>query len=243
MDMQTPLPSHSSLLNGRAGAYHDNSCHGEDAFVTRELNPYLALDAVLDGATGRGGLEASSYVAQVLAEAKVESVDELTALLDRANRELFRRGRGRFFLTTISAALKIGQELHVLSVGDSPVLLIRGGDIIPLTPAAKGRTFLGLANALGRHEKLSYKAASTSLQAQDRLVLVTDGIIENVAPSELVILLGHASSPEEAVSALRQHLYEKQQENRGRVDDRSSFRRDDATALVRYIGLGDRPET
>jgi serine/threonine protein phosphatase PrpC len=243
MDMRPPLPPHSAFPNGRAAAYHDNSCHGEDAFLTRELTHHLALDAVLDGATGRGGWEASSYAAEILGTANIESVDDLTAMLDEINRELFRRGRGRFFLTTISAALKIGQELHVLSVGDSPVLLIRHGDIIPLTPAAKSQPFLGMANALGRHEKLSYKTASVSLQVQDRLVLVTDGVIENVAPSELATLLGHASSPEEAVSAVRQLLAEKQRENKGRVDDRSSFRRDDATALIRYVGLSDRPET
>jgi serine/threonine protein phosphatase PrpC len=243
MDMQSPLPPRSDFPNGRAAAFHDNSCHGEDAFLTRELTPHRALDAVLDGATGRGGLEASSYAAEILGGANIEGVDGLTALLDQINRELFRRGRGRFFLSTISAALKIGQELHVLSVGDSPVLLIRDGDIIPLTPAAKGQTFLGVANALGRHEKLSYKTASVTLQAQDRVVLVTDGIIENVAPSELAMLISRASSPEEAVSAVRQLLDEKQRENRGRVDERGNFRHDDATALVRYIGLSDRPET
>jgi hypothetical protein len=82
-----------------------------------------------------------------------------------------------------------------------------------------------------------------TLQAQDRVVLVTDGIIENVAPSELAMLISRASSPEEAVSAVRQLLDEKQRENRGRVDERGNFRHDDATALVRYIGLSDRPET
>jgi serine/threonine protein phosphatase PrpC len=243
MDMRSPSPAHSDLPNGRAAAYHDNSCHGEDAFLTRELTPHLALDAVLDGATGRGGWEASSYAAEILGAADIEGVDDLTTLLDQINRELFRRGRGRYFLTTISAALKVGQELRVLSVGDSPVLLIRGGDVVPLTPAAKGQTFLGVANALGRHEKLSYKTASVSLQDQDRVVLVTDGVVENVAPSELAMLLNRASSPEEAVSAVRQLLGEKQRENRGRADDRGSFRRDDATALIRYVGLSDRPET
>jgi len=242
MDMRSPLPPHSDLPNGRAAAYHDNSCHGEDAFLTRELAHHLALDAVLDGATGRGGWEASSYAAEILGAADIAGVDDLTTLLDQINRELFRRGRGRYFLTTISAALKIGHELYVLSVGDSPVLLIRGEDVVPLTPAAKGQTFLGVANALGRHEKLSYKTAAVSLQAQDRLVLVTDGIIENVAPSELAMLLAHASSPEEAVSAVRQLLGAKQRENKGRVDERGSFRRDDATALMRYVGLSDRPE-
>jgi len=231
------MPTHSDLPNGSAGVFQDNSYHGEDAYVTRELNRHLAIDAVFDGATGRGGADASGYAAKALLEATVDTIDGLTMLLDMANQRLFQRGRGRFFLTTASVTLKIGSTLHVLNVGDSPVFLIRGHDIIPLTGTAQGATFLGIANALGRHEKLAYKATSISLEAEDRLVLATDGLIENVAPSELVTLVDAAPSPEQAVVALRQLLGEKNQANKGRVDDSSGFRRDDATAIIRYVGL------
>jgi serine/threonine protein phosphatase PrpC len=222
--------------------YHDNSCHGEDAYVTRELQQHIVLDAVLDGATARGGADASAYAGEVLRDATVEAFDELTNLLEMANKRLFQRGKGRFFLTTVSVALKIGPLLHVVCVGDSPVFLIRGRDIVPLTLTAKGPTFLGITNALGRRATLSYKTTCISLRAQDRLVLATDGLIENVAPSELATLLDDVPSPEEAVSALRQLLYEKKRANKGRVDDRSGFRHDDATAIIRYIGLDPVPE-
>jgi serine/threonine protein phosphatase PrpC len=231
------MPSYADLPNGRAAAYHDNSCHGEDAYLIREVTPAIVLDAVLDGATARGGADASSYAAEMLQGATVQTVDDLTTLLELVNKRLFQRGRGRFFLTTASVALKIGPTLHVVSVGDSPVFLIRGRDSVPLTASAKGPTFVGVANSLGRHEKLSYKASGTSLQAQDRLVLATDGLIENVAPSELVALVNDAPSPEEAVTALGQLLCEKKRWNKGRIDDRSGFRRDDATAILRYIEL------
>jgi serine/threonine protein phosphatase PrpC len=231
------MPTHSDLPNGSAGVFQDNSYHGEDAYVTRELNRHLAIDAVFDGATGRGGADASGYAAKALLEATVDTIDGLTMLLDMANQRLFQRGRGRFFLTTASVTLKIGSTLHVLNVGDSPVFLIRGHDIIPLTGTAQGATFLGIANALGRHEKLSYKATSVSLEAEDRLFLATDGLIENVAPNELAALVDAAPSPEQAVVALRQLFGEKKQGNKGRVDDSSGFRRDDATAIIRYIGL------
>ena len=217
--------------------YHDNSCHGEDAYVTRELPGHSFLDAVLDGATARGGAEASGYAAETLRGATIETVDELTALLEFMNEQLFQRGRGRFFLTTASVALKIGPTLHVVCVGDSPVFLIRGRDIMPLTATAKGHTYVGIANALGRRATLSYKTTAISLGGQDRLVLATDGLIENVAPSEVATLIGDVRSPEEAVSALRQLLCEKKRGNKGRVDDRSGFRRDDATAIIRYIDL------
>jgi serine/threonine protein phosphatase PrpC len=231
------MPTHSDLPNGSAGVFQDNSYHGEDTYITRELSRHIAIDAVFDGATGRGGADASGYAAKALQEATVDTIDGLTMLLDMANQRLYQRGRGRFFLTTASVTLKIGSTLHVLNVGDSPVFLIRGHDIIPLTGTAQGATFLGIANALGRHEKLSYKATSISLEAEDRLVLATDGLIENVAPSELVALIAAAPSPEQAVVALRQLLGEKKQGNKGRADDSSGFRRDDATAIIRYVGL------
>jgi serine/threonine protein phosphatase PrpC len=231
--MQTP----SHVPNGRAAAYHDNSCHGDDAYVMRELQPHNVLDAVLDGATGRGGADASAYAAQMLQGTTVETFDELTSLLDLVNTRLFQRGKGRFFLTTAAVALKIGPLLHVVSVGDSAVFLIRGDDVVPLTLAGVGPTFLGISNALGRRETLSYKTTCVSLSIQDRLVLATDGLLENVAPGELVALIGAAPSPVEAVSALQQLVCEKKRTNKGRVDDRSGFRNDDATAIIRYIGL------
>jgi serine/threonine protein phosphatase PrpC len=232
----------SHIPNGRAAVYHDNSCHGEDAYVTRELQPHSVLDAVLDGATGRGGADASAYAAQMLQGATVETFDGLANLLDIANTRLFQRGKGRFFLTTAAVALKIGPLLHVVSVGDSSVFLIRGVDIVPLTLITVGPTFLGISNGLGRRETLSYKTTCVSLSLQDRLVLATDGLLENVAPSELVALIGAIPSPAEAVSALRQLVCEKKRTNKGRVDDRSGFRHDDATAIIRYVGLPSSPE-
>jgi serine/threonine protein phosphatase PrpC len=230
------MSTHGELPNGDAAVFQDNSYHGEDAYVSRELSRHIAVDAVFDGATGRGGADASGYAAKTLQEATVDTVDGLTALLDLANQRLFQRGRGRFFLTTASVTLKIGSTLYLLNVGDSPAFLIRGHDIMPLTGTAQGATFLGIANALGRHERLSYKSTSVSLEAEDRLVLATDGLIDNIAPSELIALVDAASSPEQAVASLQQLLGEKKQGNKGRVDESSGFRRDDATAIIRYIG-------
>jgi serine/threonine protein phosphatase PrpC len=201
------------------------------------MDRQIAIDAVFDGATGRGGRDASGYAASTLQEATVDTVEGLTALLEMANQRLFQRGRGRFFLTTASATLKIGSMLHVLNVGDSPVFLIRGHDLIPLTGTPQGATFLGIANTLGHNEKLAYKSTSISLEAGDRLVLATDGLIENIAPSELIAVVEAAPSPAHAVATLRQLYDEKRQGNTGSVGSSSSFRRDDATALIRYIGL------
>ena len=117
------MPTHSDLPNGFAGVFQDNSYHGEDAYISRELSRHIAIDAVFDGATGRGGADASGYAAKALQEASVDTVDGLTTLLDMTNQRLYQRGRGRFFLTTASVTLKIGSTLHVLNIGDSTVFL------------------------------------------------------------------------------------------------------------------------
>ena len=233
------MPSAQHLSNGRVASYHDNSCHGDDAFVTRELDRCRALDAVLDGATGRGGKYASRYVADALRDVAIAGLDDLIHLLQRTNEALFRRGKGSFLLTTLSVTLKLGDDLHIVSVGDSPVLLIRGGEMIALTAAARGSLPRGMTKVLGHSHQLSYAARQITLQAWDRLVLATDGITDNVAPTELASLVQEARSPEAAVAALHGLLGEKRRGNRGRIDDYSGFIRDDTTALIRYIGQSD----
>jgi serine/threonine protein phosphatase PrpC len=224
-----------SLHNGRAAAYHDNSCHGEDAFVIRDLGPYDALDAVSDGATGSGGRYASQYVAELLQNAAIASLDDVLTLLEEANRELYRRGRGRFFLTTLSLALKLGETLHVVSVGDSPVFLYRKGEIAPLTSATIGPMPLGMTHLLGQHERLRYKSRQLTLREKDWLIVASDGLVQNVAPRELAVVLDGDTTPEAAVAALRRLLCEKKRLNKGRGDDHTSFLPDDVTAVLRYL--------
>ena len=233
------MPSEQHLSNGRVASYHDNSCHGDDAFVTRELDHCRALDAVLDGATGRGGKYASRYVAESLRDAAIEGLDDLIYLLQRTNEALFQRGKGGFLLTTLSVVLKLGDDLHIVSVGDSPILLVRDGEMVALTAAAKGSIPHGMTTVLGHSHKLSYAARQITLQACDRLVLATDGITDNIAPTELASLVREARSPEAAVAALHSLLAEKRRGNRGRIDDFSGFIRDDTTAIIRYIGRSD----
>jgi serine/threonine protein phosphatase PrpC len=233
------MPPDQHLPNGRVASYHDNSCHGDDAFITREFDHCRALDAVLDGTTGRGGKYASRYVASSLREAAIERLDDLVSLLEMTNRALFQRGRGSFLLTTLSVALKLGDDLHVVSVGDSPVFLVRDRKMVVLTRATEGATPRGMTKVLGRSQTLFYAARQITLQAWDRLVLATDGITDNIAPTELASLVQEARSPEAAVAALHHLLGEKRRGNRGRIDEHSGFLRDDTTAIIRYIGPSD----
>jgi serine/threonine protein phosphatase PrpC len=224
------------LPNGRVATYHDNACHGEDAFVSVELHRCMALDAVLDGATASGGQYASRYAADALRHDTLDSPETLLPRLEAVNRALFQRGKGRFFLTTVSAALKVHDTVHVVSIGDSPVFLVRAGDVIPLTTAAKRATPGGIPAMLGRHATLTYEATQVALQEDDRLVLATDGVSDNLALVELAGLVRQAHTPEEAVEALRKLLSGKRRGHRRTLDTLKKWHTDDATAVIRYLG-------
>ena len=228
-------PRELALPNGHVAVFHDNTCHGEDTYVIREFGPSSALDVVLDGATGSGGKFASQHVAELLQSAPIGTLDDLVGVLETTNQALHRRGRGSFFLTTVSLALKLGEALHVVTVGDSPVFLLRDGEMMSLTTATTGALPLGMNAMLGQQERLRYKTRQLTLRQRDWLIIASDGLTQNVAPSELVPLLHGITAPEEAVAALGALLDEKKRSNKGRVDDYTSFLPDDTTVVLRYI--------
>jgi serine/threonine protein phosphatase PrpC len=224
-----------SLPNGRVATFHDNACHGEDAFVSVAMDRCIALDAVLDGATGSGGQYASHAASEALQNSSVGSPEALLSLLETINQSLYQRGKGRFFLTTLSVALKVHDTLHVVSIGDSPVFLLRGNALMPLTTSAKRATSSGMTALLGRHDKLSYEATQVALRENDRLLLATDGVSDNVAAAELADLMRQADTPDAAVNALRQLLSDKQRGHRRTMDTLKLWLTDDATAVIRYL--------
>ena len=225
------------MNNGTAASFCDNSAHGEDALVIRELSETDCLDAVLDGVTHCQGAYASAFTAQMLQESPIGSLEELSAVLEQANATLFQSGGGRNLMTTVSVALKLGDTLHVLHVGDSPVYLVREGTIEELSSIVQAGPLSNLPNgAVGLRERWSYKHRQVTLQPGDRLVLATDGIPHNIFPEEVAPIVSGALSPEEAISALQGLVEEKRSRHQGREDTYGTFREDDRTAVVRYPG-------
>ena len=229
------------LPNGRVATYHDNTCHGEDAFVSVEMAHDIALDAVLDGATGSGGQYASRTAAEALQNGAVGSLEALLSSVETINRTLFQRGKGRFFLTTLSVALKVHETLHVVSLGDSPIVLVRHNDLMLLTAAAKRAPAGRMTALLGHHERLRYEATRVDLQGNDRVILATDGVSDNLGVAQLAELVRQADTPDAAVVALREVLSHKQRGHRYTMDTLRTWMTDDATAVIRY--LEDRVET
>ncbi len=224
------------MSNGRTASFQDNSAHGEDAFLIRELSDTSSLDAILDGVTGCEGGYASGFTSQILQDARIESLSDLVDALELANSTLYQSGRGRNLLTTIAVVLKIGEELHIINAGDSPAYLMRGGEALELTTIVKSSLLPSMVSgAVGLHQRLAYSYKKIDLQPQDRLVLATDGLINNVFPEEMAEIVKGASSPDEAVSALSALVSEKRRLHIGRQDSYGTFREDDRTAIFRYL--------
>ncbi len=219
------------MNNGKAAAFQDNSVHGEDCFLIRELSDSSYLDAVLDGVTQCGGEYAARFTADVLWNTQIEGLEALLEALEGAARSLFERGRGRNLLTTVSVALKLGDDLHVVNVGDSPVYLVRAGVVEELTAIGRPGLLTGLVGGmLGLRQEFTYHHRQSTLRSGDRLVLATDGLVNNMPTEEFGSVVSGASSPDYAVAAIKRMLEEK-----AGAPDFYLSRKDDQTAVIRYL--------
>jgi serine/threonine protein phosphatase PrpC len=220
------------MLTSTVAILYDNSGHGEDHYVVRTLNDNMYLDAVMDGVTGRRGWEASQILADAVAVAPLTAPADLLAVLEDVNQQLYRRGLGHFLLTTLAAALYCESLLHIISAGDSPVVLIRPDTYQLFASRTSGFSPLGPMRAIGISKQLGtlYRAEVT-LAPDDRVVLATDGVMDLVPQPELVEIIRAAASPDVAVEQLHRRLVTRH----AAAALGSQGRRDDWTAVVRFF--------
>jgi len=220
------------MLTTTVAILHDNVGHGEDQYVVRTLDNNAYLDAVMDGVTGRRGWEASQTMAEALTAAPLTSPADLLAVLDDVNDQLYRRGWGRFLLTTIAAALYLKDTLYTMGAGDSHTMLIRADTSQLLSSHISGFSPLGPPRAIGVSQQLgNLHHTEVALAPGDRVVLATDGVMELVPRSELADVVRSAGSSEAAVQQLYTLLNTRQAE----AQASGETRRDDWTAIVRFF--------
>ena len=214
---------------------YDNSTHGEDTYLVKDLGNGHFLDAVLDGVTGHGGAEASSSVAAALEAATIAGPEEVVAALEEQNADFFQVGGGRFLLTTVSVALFLGGPLYIISAGDSPVFRLRGAEQRQLSGRIGGILRMGTAKAIGAGADLNLHRAEVDLQAGDRLITASDGVTDNVNPAELAELVRQAADPERAAAAVKSAIDDRLE--RGITPELlgGRFRHDDQTAIFRFF--------
>ena len=214
----------------------DNSSHGEDNLLTRDLGNGEFLDVVMDGVTGHGGAEASRELAEALEQSPTGSIDDIASTITEINAEFFGVGGGRFLLTTVSAALYRGGRLFVTAAGDSPILLVTPDSHERLCGRLGGFLHVGVARAVGAAAELGRMVQKdVAIEPGVKLVLATDGVTDNMDVDELADIVRSSSTPNEATGRIEEIIAGRLVE--GRVPERLGvrFRRDDRTAIIRFF--------
>lgn len=222
-------------LASSVATLYDNSTHGEDTYLIKDLGGGHFLDAVMDGVTGHGGEEASRSVAAALDAAAIAGPGDVVAALEEQNTDFFQVGGGRFLLTTVSVALFLGGPLYIISAGDSPVFQIRGDAHQQLSGRIGGILRMGTAKAIGAGADLNLHRAETDLQPGDRLITASDGVTDNVNPAELAAMVRSAADPEAAAAAVKTAIDDRLE--RGITPELlgGRFRHDDQTGIFRFF--------
>lgn len=214
----------------------DNSAHGEDSFLSKDLENGEFLDVVLDGVTGHGGEQASTELRDALANGELNNPEDIVRLLDEMNADFFSVGSGRFLLTTVSAVLGRGDKIQIISAGDSPVFLINHEGHQKLSGHAGGFMHVGVARAIGASEELGETThAEVTPSAGDRLLLATDGITDNMSIEELAEVIRNASTPGEASAAIEDTIKTRLQDGYVPETIGVRFRHDDRTGIIRFF--------
>ncbi len=214
----------------------DNSAHGEDNLLTRDLGNGYFLDVVMDGVTGHGGAEASRELGEALGQSPAESIGDIASTILEVNDEFFGVGAGRFLLTTVSVALYLGGRLYVIAAGDSPIVLVKPDSHERLSGRTGGFLHVGVARAVGAAAEMGQMPQrDLDVHPGDRLVLATDGVTDNMDIDELADIVRSSATPEEATRRIEEIIAGRLVE--GRVPEKLGvrFRYDDRTAIIRFF--------
>ena len=227
------------MLASSVAHFLDNSTHGEDSYLIRDLGGGDYLDAVMDGVTGHGGGEASQSLVEALTNADISSPDDVIAILEELNQEFFEVGGGRFLLTTVSVALGLGPQVYIMSAGDSPVYVLKGDTVQQITGRIGGFLHVGVAKAVGASKDLgNLVRLDFAAEPGARLVLATDGVSDNVHTDELAEMVKAAGSPDDASKTVNQTIATRLEEGRIPEQVGRRFRHDDRTAIFRFFEPG-----
>ena len=183
----------------------DNSAHGEDNLLSRDLGNGDFLDVVMDGVTGHGGAEASKELGEALVDSKADTIDDIASTINEVNDEFFGVGAGRFLLTTVSAALYRGGRLYVTAAGDSPIILVTPDSHERLCGRLGGFLHVGVARAVGAAAELGRMVEKdVDIEPGVKLVLATDGVTDNMDVDEMAEIVRSSATPQEATERIEE---------------------------------------
>ena len=223
------------MIASTYATFQDNSTHGEDSFLVKDLGDGSFLDVILDGVTGHGGEEASSSVANALNAATINSLEDVVKVLEDMNAEFFQVGGGRFLLTTVSAALYQGDRIYAISAGDSPMYHITPDSHEQMAGRVGGLLRPGGTKVVGGEEKLTLYRTDLEVEPGNKLVLASDGVSDNMHVSELVDIVRKVSTAEEAAQTVKGLIDLHLEQGLAPELLGARYRHDDQTAIFRFF--------
>lgn len=212
----------------------NNTVHGDDSLVTLVVNNSITIDAVMDGVTDHGGAEASNIVRERLESTEPTTTQDLQTMLNDLNAEFYQIGGGRFLLTTASIAITKQSELYITAVGDSPVYLVHNNEFSQLSGRIGGLLKISTSSALGAQDSLKFQTFETTVSEGDKLLIVSDGISDNLDLNEIQTFMEESKNPEELSEVLEETSYQRTQKGGTPVSMRGRVRNDDRSIIVRF---------
>ncbi len=223
------------MKTGIFSNYLENKTHGDDFLLTRVIGKDCVFDAVLDGVSMGVGKEASNLLGLALKNEKIQSIKNIEKILEKVNNSLYRTRKG-MTLTTVTIAFKLKNKLTIISCGDSPAYLIRNNQIKDIAKLDKvGHDPTILTNAVGIGKDFRYHLNEISLKQGDKIILMTDGISDNLYSKEILEIVNKSPSPNKTILRIKELLKKKKKFNEGRRDFFDKFKPDDKAMIVRYL--------
>jgi PAS domain S-box-containing protein len=213
--MSLSARSHLLTDVGRRRQVNEDWCGAYEPANPGLEEGYLWVVADGVGAYGTGE-EASRAAGEAILEAyrsssNPDQVRRLQAAIEAGNRAVWerrrdyvRRGQSRPVMTTALAAVLAGDLALLANVGDCRAYLVRGGRITQLT---RDHTWVGeqvesglmtpeqardhprghvITRSLGQYETVQMDLFEVVLQAGDRLLLCSDGLIRHLSDDEIL---------------------------------------------------------
>ena len=223
------------MISSSYHTFQDNSSHGEDSFLVKDLGNNVFLDVVLDGVTGHGGGEASQNVAQALSSANISSMDNVIEILAEMNSDFYQVGGGKYLLTTASIALYRENTIDILNAGDSPIYHITPDTHQRISSNLGGILRTGGTKLIGADSELHVSQKQLDLNPGDKVVVASDGVSDNVSLEELLNIVRSSQSPDQASETIKQLIDEHLELGLAPQITGSRYRHDDQTAIIRFF--------
>ena len=122
-----------------------------------------------------------------------------------------------------------------MSVGDSPIYVIRPEGYEQYSGRMGGLIRLGVSKAVGAEPTLSVFQTEVELSADDRLVCCSDGISDNLLGEELMDIVRDCEDATLACERVKALVDEHIEQGRDIRFRGGRFRHDDETAIIRFF--------